>query len=148
MTQRVFIDSLLPKDVQGVLINVSVSNHVPPSADPLCSNDLRLKHGHRTTGAFTSLLFHSRVCGSVFKDNRLTLLLLFLIQVFFYLLQGDYVWLDLKTGREFDVPVGAVVKLCDSGQIQVADDEGRVSRRRTRKFSNVCLSVPLFLFNH
>lgn len=70
-----------------------------------------------------------------------------MIQVF-YLLQGDYVWLDLKTGREFDVPVGAVVKLCDSGQIQVADDEGRVSQRRTRKFSNVCLSVPLFLFNH
>ncbi|XP_029458031.1 unconventional myosin-VIIa isoform X1 [Rhinatrema bivittatum] len=40
------------------------------------------------------------------------------------LLPGDYVWLDLKTGREFDVPVGAVVKLCDSGQIQVVDDEG------------------------
>ncbi|KAM6970400.1 unconventional myosin-VIIa [Aplochiton taeniatus] len=39
--------------------------------------------------------------------------------------QEDYVWLDLKTGREFDVPVGAVVKLCDSGQIQVLDDEGR-----------------------
>ncbi|KAM8769526.1 myosin VIIAa isoform 1-T1 [Acanthopagrus schlegelii] len=38
--------------------------------------------------------------------------------------QGDYVWLDLKTGREFEVPVGAVVKLCDSGQIQVLDDEG------------------------
>uniref|UniRef100_A0A3Q2Y3T3 Myosin VIIA n=1 Tax=Hippocampus comes TaxID=109280 RepID=A0A3Q2Y3T3_HIPCM len=38
---------------------------------------------------------------------------------------GDYVWLDLKTGREFDVPVGAVVKLCDSGEIQVLDDEGR-----------------------
>lgn len=46
-----------------------------------------------------------------------------------FLLQGDYVWLDLKTGREFDVPVGAVVKLCDSGQIQVADDEGRVSQQ-------------------
>ncbi|XP_051255547.1 myosin VIIAa [Dicentrarchus labrax] len=40
------------------------------------------------------------------------------------LLPGDYVWLDLKTGREFEVPVGAVVKLCDSGQIQVVDDEG------------------------
>ncbi|XP_061574799.1 myosin VIIAa isoform X2 [Cololabis saira] len=40
------------------------------------------------------------------------------------ILQGDYVWLDLKTGREFEVPVGAVVKLCDSGQIQVVDDEG------------------------
>uniref|UniRef100_A0A8C4ZE72 Myosin VIIA n=1 Tax=Gadus morhua TaxID=8049 RepID=A0A8C4ZE72_GADMO len=36
---------------------------------------------------------------------------------------GDYVWLDLKTGREFDVPVGAVVKLCESGQTQVLDDE-------------------------
>ncbi|XP_062417265.1 myosin VIIAa [Pungitius pungitius] len=38
--------------------------------------------------------------------------------------QGDFVWLDLKTGREFEVAVGAVVKLCDSGQIQVLDDEG------------------------
>ncbi|TNN01494.1 hypothetical protein fugu_010876 [Takifugu bimaculatus] len=40
------------------------------------------------------------------------------------LIQGDYVWLDLKSGREFEVPIGAVVKLCDSGQIQVTDDEG------------------------
>ncbi|XP_074774646.1 unconventional myosin-VIIa isoform X1 [Athene noctua] len=40
------------------------------------------------------------------------------------ILAGDYVWMDLKTGREFDVPIGAVVKLCDSGQIQVVDDEG------------------------
>ncbi|KAM9319057.1 unconventional myosin-VIIa-like [Pholidichthys leucotaenia] len=39
------------------------------------------------------------------------------------LLPGDYVWLDMKTGREFEVPVGAIVKLCDSGQIQVVDDE-------------------------
>ncbi|XP_023648220.2 myosin VIIAa isoform X5 [Paramormyrops kingsleyae] len=38
--------------------------------------------------------------------------------------QGDYVWLDLKAGKEFGVPIGAVVKLCDSGQIQVLDDEG------------------------
>ncbi|CAB1347843.1 unnamed protein product [Coregonus sp. 'balchen'] len=30
----------------------------------------------------------------------------------------------LPTGREFVVPIGAVVKLCDSGQIQVLDDEG------------------------
>uniref|UniRef100_A0A8C1JN12 Myosin VIIAb n=1 Tax=Cyprinus carpio TaxID=7962 RepID=A0A8C1JN12_CYPCA len=28
--------------------------------------------------------------------------------------------------REFDVPFGAVVKLCDSGHIQVLDDEGKV----------------------
>lgn len=51
--------------------------------------------------------------------------------------QGDYVWLDLKTGREFDVPVGAEVKLCDSGQIQVVDDEGRVSGQA------VCISQPV-----
>uniref|UniRef100_A0AAR2IYX4 Myosin VIIAb n=1 Tax=Pygocentrus nattereri TaxID=42514 RepID=A0AAR2IYX4_PYGNA len=38
--------------------------------------------------------------------------------------QGDYVWLDPKRGHEFDVPLGAVVKLCDSGQILVVDDEG------------------------
>ncbi|XP_032115042.1 unconventional myosin-VIIa isoform X3 [Sapajus apella] len=39
-------------------------------------------------------------------------------------LLGDYVWMDLRSGQEFDVPIGAVVKLCDSGQIQVVDDEG------------------------
>ncbi|XP_047374832.1 unconventional myosin-VIIa [Sciurus carolinensis] len=38
--------------------------------------------------------------------------------------QGDYVWMALRSGQEFDVPIGAVVKLCDSGQIQVVDDEG------------------------
>ncbi|XP_028626470.1 unconventional myosin-VIIa isoform X4 [Grammomys surdaster] len=32
--------------------------------------------------------------------------------------------MDLKSGQEFDVPIGAMVKLCDSGQIQVVDDEG------------------------
>ncbi|XP_056296923.1 myosin VIIAa isoform X2 [Pseudoliparis swirei] len=46
------------------------------------------------------------------------------LPVHFGKLLGDYVWLDLKTGREFEVPIGAVVKLCDSGQIQVLDDEG------------------------
>ncbi|KAJ8267018.1 hypothetical protein GJAV_G00137360 [Gymnothorax javanicus] len=38
--------------------------------------------------------------------------------------QGDYVWLDLKTSHEFEVPIGAVVKICESGLIQVLDDEG------------------------
>ncbi|XP_051706497.2 unconventional myosin-VIIa isoform X3 [Oryctolagus cuniculus] len=42
----------------------------------------------------------------------------------FAVLPGDYVWMDLRSGQEFDVPIGAVVKLCDSGQIQVVDDEG------------------------
>ncbi|XP_054224837.1 unconventional myosin-VIIa isoform X27 [Homo sapiens] len=31
--------------------------------------------------------------------------------------------MDLRLGQEFDVPIGAVVKLCDSGQVQVVDDE-------------------------
>lgn len=51
----------------------------------------------------------------------------FVFVCFFF--QGDYVWLDLKSGREFEVPIGAVVKLCDSGQLQVTDDEGNVSVR-------------------
>lgn len=50
----------------------------------------------------------------------------FFVFVWFFF-QGDYVWLDLKSGREFEVPIGAVVKLCDSGQLQVTDDEGNVS---------------------
>lgn len=40
--------------------------------------------------------------------------------------------MDLKTGREFDVPIGAVVKLCDSGQIQVVDDEDNVRMKAQR----------------
>ncbi|XP_035856887.1 myosin VIIAa isoform X3 [Sander lucioperca] len=51
--------------------------------------------------------------------------------------QGDYVWLDLKTGREFEVPIGAVVKLCDSGQIQVLDDEGNEHWISPQNASNI-----------
>lgn len=61
------------------------------------------------------------------------------VETFFVLFQGDYVWLDLKSGREFEVPIGAVVKLCDSGQIQVTDDEGNVSVR---------LPGRIDIFNH
>ncbi|KAM9853200.1 myosin VIIAa isoform 1-T1 [Aulostomus maculatus] len=53
------------------------------------------------------------------------------------LLPGDYVWLDLKTGREFEVPIGAVVKLCDSGQIQVVDDEGNEHWISPQNASNI-----------
>jgi len=41
--------------------------------------------------------------------------------------QGEHVWLDLSDGGEFDVPIGGTVKMADTGQIQVVDDEGRVS---------------------
>ncbi|XP_027058870.1 unconventional myosin-VIIa-like [Pocillopora damicornis] len=39
--------------------------------------------------------------------------------------KGEHVWLDNAGGGEFDVPIGALVKLADSGQIQVVDDEGK-----------------------
>ncbi|PFX22115.1 unconventional myosin-VIIa-like isoform X2 [Stylophora pistillata] len=39
--------------------------------------------------------------------------------------KGEHVWLDNVNGGEFDVPIGALVKLADSGQIQVVDDEGK-----------------------
>ncbi|XP_073791408.1 unconventional myosin-VIIa isoform X3 [Danio rerio] len=51
--------------------------------------------------------------------------------------QGDYVWLDLRTDHEFDVPVGAVVKFCDSGQIQVLDDEGKEQQISLQNATNI-----------
>ncbi|XP_026051993.1 unconventional myosin-VIIa [Carassius auratus] len=51
--------------------------------------------------------------------------------------QGDYVWLDHRTGREFGVPVGAVVKFCDSGHIQVLDDEGKEHRISLQNATNI-----------
>ncbi|XP_053723451.1 unconventional myosin-VIIa-like isoform X12 [Synchiropus splendidus] len=53
------------------------------------------------------------------------------------LLPGDFVWLDPNSGREFEVPIGAVVKLCDSGQIQVLDDEGNEHWISPQKATNI-----------
>ena len=39
-------------------------------------------------------------------------------------LQGEHVWLDNTSGGEFEVPLGAVVKYSDTGQLQLVDDEG------------------------
>ena len=38
--------------------------------------------------------------------------------------QGDEVWLDNTEGGEFEVPIGAVVKFSESGQIRLEDEEG------------------------
>ena len=43
-------------------------------------------------------------------------------------------WLDNTNGGEFDVPIGALVKMADSGQIQVVDDEGKVHALVITKF--------------
>lgn len=36
--------------------------------------------------------------------------------------QGDFVWVDTGSG----VPIGAEVKVTDTGQLQLIDDEGKV----------------------
>ncbi|CAB3984354.1 Unconventional myosin-VIIa [Paramuricea clavata] len=40
------------------------------------------------------------------------------------ILLGEHVWLAPETKGEFDVAIGGVVKLSDSGQIAIVDDEG------------------------
>ncbi|XP_064419068.1 unconventional myosin-VIIa [Latimeria chalumnae] len=39
--------------------------------------------------------------------------------------QGDYLWLEQDSRGEYDVPIGAYVKLSGSGQVLVVDDEGK-----------------------
>ncbi|CAF5180755.1 unnamed protein product, partial [Rotaria magnacalcarata] len=41
---------------------------------------------------------------------------------FFFLLKGDYVWVDLRTGSEFNVEIGARVVATQAGQIILVDD--------------------------
>jgi len=39
--------------------------------------------------------------------------------------KGDHVWLSVRNGKDFDVPVGAVVKSVDGLGILLTDDEGQ-----------------------
>ncbi|XP_029141653.1 unconventional myosin-VIIb [Protobothrops mucrosquamatus] len=38
---------------------------------------------------------------------------------------GDHVWLEFHSGKEFNVPIGAVVKVSNSGRFLLEDDEGK-----------------------
>ena len=40
-----------------------------------------------------------------------------------FLHKGDNVWFDNTQNGEFELPIGAVVKFSDTGQIQLVDDE-------------------------
>lgn len=40
--------------------------------------------------------------------------------------QGDYIWIEPITGREFDVAIGARVVSTEGKRILVKDDDGRV----------------------
>ena len=48
---------------------------------------------------------------------------------FCVVLQGDYVWLEdprKARGPSAQVPMGAQVRIADSGKLQLTDDEGKV----------------------
>lgn len=42
------------------------------------------------------------------------------------MLQGDYIWIEPVSGREFDVAIGARVVSTEGKRILVKDDDGRV----------------------
>lgn len=43
-----------------------------------------------------------------------------------YLTQGDYIWIEPISGREFDVAIGARVISAEGRRIQVKDDDNKV----------------------
>lgn len=45
---------------------------------------------------------------------------------FFLLSQGDYIWIEPVSAREFDVAIGAKVVSAEGRRIQVRDDDGKV----------------------
>lgn len=46
------------------------------------------------------------------------------MSAFGFSVQGEFVWLDSGSG----VPIGAEVKVTDTGQLQLVDDEGKVQK--------------------
>ena len=56
--------------------------------------------------------------------------------------QGDHVWLDNTAGGEFEVPIGAVVKFSDAGQMQLLDDEGEDHWVSSRNASKIKVMHP------
>jgi myosin-7 len=49
------------------------------------------------------------------------------VEPHFVISQGDYVWIEPVSGRDFDVAIGAKVVSAEGRKIQVKDDDGRVS---------------------
>ena len=44
----------------------------------------------------------------------------------FFSFQGDYIWIEPQSNREFDVAIGARVVAVEGRRIQVIDDDNRV----------------------
>ncbi|XP_069473976.1 unconventional myosin-VIIb [Ambystoma mexicanum] len=51
--------------------------------------------------------------------------------------KGDHVWLDAPPGSEHKVPIGAVVKDSETGQVLLVDDEGKEHWIRANNLSSV-----------
>lgn len=64
--------------------------------------------------------------------------------------QGDYVWIEPSTKREFDVAIGARVVSAEGKRIQVVDDDGKVrkqietkQKRATRLGRSIALAAEI-----
>uniref|UniRef100_G1KEG2 Myosin VIIB n=1 Tax=Anolis carolinensis TaxID=28377 RepID=G1KEG2_ANOCA len=51
--------------------------------------------------------------------------------------KGDFIWLESPSSSEFSVPIGAVVKISESGRFLVEDDEGKEYWITTRNIGTV-----------
>ena len=51
-------------------------------------------------------------------------------------------WYDNTSGEEFELPIGAVVKFSDTGQIQLVDDEGEEVWVDAKKASRIKTMHP------
>jgi hypothetical protein len=63
-------------------------------------------------------------------------------------LQGDYIWIEPVSGREFDVAIGARVISAEGRRIQVKDDDGKVSSKYEKgalqkRFSNLWVNSEM-----
>jgi myosin-7 len=56
--------------------------------------------------------------------------------------KGDHVWLDNTKGGEFEVPIGAVVKFSDAGELQVVDDEDEEHWASSKNASKIRIMHP------
>lgn len=51
-------------------------------------------------------------------------------------------WLDNTKGGEFEVPVGAIVKFSDAGEMQLVDDEGEEHWVSSKNASKIKVMHP------
>ncbi|XP_053162242.1 unconventional myosin-VIIb isoform X2 [Hemicordylus capensis] len=56
--------------------------------------------------------------------------------------KGDHIWMELSSSSEFNVPIGAVVKISDSGRFLLEDDEGKEHWITARNISAVRAMHP------